>query len=549
MNDATLYTLEYFLSQKPLPLEPHHHSQPNSRNQTPVNPASTLRKIALNNCGINGREAARLIRALGQHTSAHLHISGNPLEDGIDDLCRAISQTPGPVGLHMDMVEFRHETNFVALIKALMVNKKIAFLSMAGTAPTPLAEAPCPAEVCEALEAFLAKNKSVRYLDLSGYSGKLDEGQLGQGAARSLRGLASNSTLTHLRIRNQNLHDDVGTLGSVIRQNSKLRMVDCQDNSWNLTSVQFLAKSLKLNKTIVEFPFEQTEYDRVWQRVVTDVRRLSGISKSAMARQHEQETVLRGALQKQVQDLKGTIERNRLAVELNSPFAIGFEESSETCGETGWPSLELKMPNNNQSRPPAHLSATNEQLLQATPAPSRLLDLDLDSDLMTTPVDPPGGRDKQKEMRVHKVPSVVPMTVRSDAVGPDADLIAAPYHVGRDEALLETPPETSGLENDDDDAAGGWASPTTSDVLAGGGPRTPRTPPPPMKLGLLGDDGGEGEGGKGIGSPSPGRCSGVNGTSSSPRVVPVFDMGPYFAGRDFVGSRYRIGGLEAHMEE
>ncbi|KUI59824.1 NACHT, LRR and PYD domains-containing protein 12 [Cytospora mali] len=535
VNDATLYALESFLSQKPLPLEPHDQSQPDSRKQTPANPASRLRKIALNNCGINGREAARLVRTLGHHTSAHLHISGNPLEDGIDDLCRAISMTPGPVGLHMDMVEFRDETNFVALMKALMANKNISFLSMAGTAPTPSANAPCPPEVCEALEEFFANNKSVRYLDLSGYSGKLDEGQLGKGSARSLRGLASNDTLTHLRIRNQDLHEDVGTLGEVIRQNSKLRMVDCRDNNWNLTSVQFLAKSLKLNKTIIEFPFEQTEYDRVWKRVVTDVRR-QNISKTAMATQREQENVLRDALQKQVQALKDTVQRNRLALELNSPFAIGFDDSPDTCGETGWPSLELKMPNNNQSSLPPNLSATNQKLLQVTPSPSRLLDLDLDSDLMTTPVDAQV-RDKQKEMRVHKVPSVVPMTVRSDAVEADADL-TAPYHVGRDEAMLETPPSASSLNDDD----AGWASPTTSGILDS--PMTPRTPP--SGLGL---PDGSGVMEKESRTPSPPRYSGMNVSRDSPQMVPVFDMGTYFSGQNFVGSRYRIGGLEAHMEE
>lgn len=518
-------------------MEPQNHTHLGSSNQAPGNTASTLRKVALNNCGINGREAARLIRALGHHKSVHLHISGNPLEDGIDDLCRAISTTPGPVGLHMDMVEFRDETNFVALMKALMANWNISFLSMAGTAPTPSADAPCATEVCEALEEFFANNRSVRYLDLSGYSGKLDEGQLGKGFARSLRGLGANHTLTHLRIRNQDLHDDVGTLGSVIRQNAKLRMVDCQDNNWNLTSVQFLAKSLKLNKTIVEFPFEQSEHDRVWKHVVTDLRRQSGVSKTAMATQREQESVLREALQKQVQELRDTVQRNRLALELNSPFEIGFEESAETCGETGWPSLELKMPNNNQSSLPPNLSATNQKLLQVTPSPARLLDLDLDSDLMTTPVDPPG-RDKQKEMRVHKVASAVPTTVRSDAVEADADL-TAPYHVGRDEALLETPPGASSLNDED----AGWVSPAASDILVS--PSTPRTPPPPA----LELPDGSGAFGKEVGVASPPRYAGVNSSGQSPQVVPVFDMGPYIAGQNFVGSRYRNGGLEAHMEE
>lgn len=535
MNDATLHALEAFLAQKPLPCEPQQYNRADTRNRSPVNPACTIRKIALNNCSINGREAARLIRALGKHTNAHLHISGNPLEDGIEDLCRAISSTPGPAGLHMDMVEFRDEASFVALMKALSVNRNISFLSLAGTAPIPPADAPCGDEVCEALEGFFAKNSSVRFLDLSGYSGKLDEGQLGKGFARALRGLASNSTLTHLRIRNQNLHDDVGTLGSVIRLNSTLRMVDCQDNSWNLTSIQFLAKSLKLNRSVVEFPFEQREYDRVWRRVATDVRRQSGISKAAMATQNGQEAALRSALDKQVQELKDTVQRNRLALELGSPFVIDHEESSQAGGGRGWPSLELKIPSTNQSRAlPPHLTAANQQLLQpvataATPSPSRLLDLDLDADLMYTPVDPQQHQ-VRRAMHLHTVPA----TVRYDAVEVDVD-VAAPYHVGSDEGILETPP--GGLSPNEGSA--GAASPEI--------PVSPRTPPPQaMTVSVSQDQGKDPKT-----SPPPGG-SGLAISGASPRaVVPGFDMGPYFGGsQNFVGSRFKVvGGLEAHMEE
>lgn len=547
--------MEAFLAQKPLPCEPQQYDRSDSRNRSPVDPACTIRKIALNNCSINGREAARLIRALGKHTNAHLHISGNPLEDGIEDLCRAISSTPGPAGLHMDMIEFREEASFVALMRALSVNSNISFVSLAGTAPIPPADAPCGAEVCEALEGFFARNTSVRFLDLSGYSGKLDEGQLGKGFARALRGLSSNSTLTHLRIRNQNLHDDVGTLGSVIRQNSTLRMVDCQDNSWNLTSIQFLAKSLKLNRSVVEFPFEQREYDRVWRRVAADVRRQTGVGKAAMAMQTEQENALRRALGKQVQELKDTVARNRLALELGSPFVIDHDESSRTGGGTGWPSLELKIPSSSQSRPlPPHLTAANQLLLQqqdTAPGPARLLDFDLDADLMSSPVDQQQQLQQLQDgarratMRLHTVPA----TVRCDAVEIDVEDVAAPYHVGSDEGILETPPgglspnggggETGGV--------GGDASPEM--------PVSPRTPPPSspammMMVSSLPDRSSKEPGTTASAPSSPGGY-GLNISAGSPRAaVPGFDIGPYFGAQNFVGSRFKVvGGLEAHMEE
>lgn len=515
-----------------------------------------MRRLALNNCGINGREAARLIRALGSHTSTHLHISGNSLEDGIEDFCRAISLTPGPVGLHMDMMELRHEANFVALMKALTCNRKISFLSLAGTAPIPSADGPCGPEVCDALRQFFEENRSVKYLDLSGYSGRLDEGQLGQGFAQSLRGLISNHTLTHLRIRNQNLHDDVGTLGSVIRQNSTLRAVDCQDNNWNLTSVQFLTKSLKLNRSIVQFPFSQKEFERVWSRVTSDLRRQSVVSRAGVAAQ--QESALRTALQRQILELRETIQRNsdaleRLALSVDSEW----DNLAESDEESGWPALSTLEESSASAddsgrtgkkirRPqsiiyPTSVARQQRQSLQVQPStssPVRILDLDLDSDLIITPVDPPVAEITRK---VHNISLPISMTIHSDAV--DAIEIKNPYHVGRDSdaLLLETPP---GALTPNEDEVGG-ISPTTSEA-----PASPATPPLTAPVELLNHQNIQRDGRQDPEIPydtsSMGSVSG-----SSPRTASGFDMGPYFngIGRGSAASRFRIGELEAHEEE
>lgn len=487
---------------------------------------ANLRRLALNNCGINGREAARLIRSLGRHANVHLHISGNPLEDGIEDFFRAIAMTPGPAGLHMNMLEFRHEAKFVALMKALASNRKISALGLAGTAPTASADGPCRSEVCDALRHFFEKNQSVKYLDLSGYSGRLDEGQLGQGFAQSLRGLASNHTLTHLRIRNQNLHDDVGTLGSVIRQNATLRIVDCQDNNWNLTSVQFLTKSLKLNQSIVHFPFSPKEYERVWARIMCDLRRQSVAGKPAVAAQ--QEAALRTALQRQIQELRETVQQNCDALEPGTLSAVWeqdylaesdeesvtAEESHETMApndESGKFSKKIRRPLS-MNYPKAAARQQKRQSLQV---------LDPDSDLVTTPVDPPVA---EITRRVHEIFLPLSMTIHSDAV--DAVDIKDPYHVGQDpEAmlLLETPP---GAASPNDDDFGGGNSPTTPEA-----PVSPTTPPPSLnqeedlrKKDQTGSIGG-----------------------SSPRTTSGFDLvGPYSRS---AASRFRIGGLEAHEEE
>ncbi|PSR93932.1 hypothetical protein BD289DRAFT_166797 [Coniella lustricola] len=588
INDATLSALEQYLSEKSLPSGSLVPGSPSSVST----PHSTFRKLALNNCGINGREAARLVRALAEHPKAHLHLNGNPLEDGIEDLCRALSLTSGPTGLHIDMVEFRHEASFVALMKALTLNKRIDFLSMAGTAPTPPADEACGPEVCEALEAFFEGNTSVKHLDLSGYSGKLDEGQLAKGFARSLRGLASNQTLTHLRICNQNLHDDVGILGSVIRQNNTLRMIDCQDNSWNLTSIQFLVKSLKLNSSIIDFPFSNTEYKRVWKRVIADVPRQHGTKKVIAGIQHEQEVVLRSAMLKQVQDLKEAVERNRATLEGGVPFAVDFEDSTAAGGKSGWPSLQLKMPTSNNSgtsrynshrrlskQPPPLAPGQQPRRcftnLQPMPSPARMLDFELDSDLMVSPLEPSMPFDLPVTRKVHEVPefAVSGSGMRSDAS--EEESMVNPYHVGHDAnalLMLGTPPGTLSPERDNDN--GGGASPTDSEMPmtppeseagfdSGGGGRGSRDGSRPSHYNGVDydDDDNDDEGSDDEKTPDAGllmrrrMASGSTADASASdsglgSSVVSFDMGPYFSGgREFVINRFRVGGLEAHEEE
>lgn len=260
MNDATILDLEQYLL--------HASSQHESDNCS----TWTLRRLALNNCGITGRQAARLFDAIGEDRDLELSLNGNPLEEGIDFLAHSIHHNRGPRELHMDMLEFRDEANYCTLIKALTATRYLTFVSLVGTGPTPPAGEPLQRETCEALERFFAYNTSIRYLNYSGYKGKLDEGQMAPGFGQSLRGLADNDTLTHLWIRNQNLQDDIGTLGRVLRKNKSLQMLDCQNNGFNMTTLQFLIESVKQNYTLTQCPFTMEESEEIWTRIRDKMR-------------------------------------------------------------------------------------------------------------------------------------------------------------------------------------------------------------------------------------------------------------------------------------
>lgn len=260
MNDATIIDLETYLlhgSMEPL---------------LGTSSTWTLRRLALNNCGITGKQAAKLFNAIGEDRDLDLSLNGNPLEEGVDYLANSIRHNRGPRELRMDMVEFIDEANYCILIKALTATRHLTLLSLVGTGPTPPAGEALQSETCEALEKFFAYNDSIRHLDYSGYKGKLDEGQMAPGFGHSLRGLAENDTLTHLWVRNQNLHDDIGTLGTVLRKNKTLQLLDCQNNGFNMTTLQFLTESVKENYTLTHCTFSTEEREKIWTGIRNKIR-------------------------------------------------------------------------------------------------------------------------------------------------------------------------------------------------------------------------------------------------------------------------------------
>ncbi|KAL2270400.1 hypothetical protein VTJ83DRAFT_2584 [Remersonia thermophila] len=265
LDGASFHDLECFLQCRSWQLK---HGQP-----------TRFHKLVLNNCGVTGTLAARLFDAIDVNCGLTVSLSGNPLEQGIDSLAAAIRSHKGPAALYLDMVEFRHESNYLTLLQSLASTTQLRLLSLVGTAPAPSPSGRCSAELVSTLRSFLAENTSIRHLDLSGFSSKLDDVQLPRGWGRALAGLAENATLTHLRVRNQNLHGDVGMLGRALAQNGTLVAVDCRDNNLNLTSLRFLVDSLAEaggRSSIVQFPLAcRKEREAILANVLRSLKRAS----------------------------------------------------------------------------------------------------------------------------------------------------------------------------------------------------------------------------------------------------------------------------------
>ncbi|VBB86783.1 Putative protein of unknown function [Podospora comata] len=406
INDETLMDLQRFLMARSWKLD---HGQ-----------FSAFRRLVLKQCGITGFKAAALFEAVGKDHGLHIGLSNNPIENGIGELAAVIRENKGPAGLDMEMVEFQDEDNYLALIHALTETKYLTVLNMAGTAPAPSPTGVCSSEMVSALHDLFARNTSIRCLDLSGFSGRLDDGQLTKGFGRSLSGLEHNKTMTHLRIRNQNLHDDAGTLGQSLKRNNTLMVLDCQDNNLNLNSFGFLVDSMKINRTIIDFPFTPKERADIWKNVLKGLRpgprppqaktglhlgkdkkhkdKKDDKDKQPALQPDVQETALWTILEKQFRQLDEHIERNRELLEASSGQVFDFESPASTpidagqagggfnagpAGASEWPTLldlEFDMGtfdlNDSTTPPPAVAGPVGEAvahdgtiLLQSSPDP------------------------------------------------------------------------------------------------------------------------------------------------------------------------------------
>lgn len=192
-----------------------------------------------------------------------LHLNANRLDDGIDDLCGAVACGFGPWTLFLQMVEFALETNYIKLLRALTVNKTIECLSLAGMTMADAASS----TACQAIADFLTKNNTVRFLDISGYDSKLDEGRLGRGFSGALSGIKSNTRIEHLRVRSQMLNANVGYLAEAVSANKTLHTLDCEGNDFNLSNIRHLIKHLEDNSTIRQFSaFTDQELSRTIQK-------------------------------------------------------------------------------------------------------------------------------------------------------------------------------------------------------------------------------------------------------------------------------------------
>ncbi|KAI1637204.1 hypothetical protein F4809DRAFT_605928 [Biscogniauxia mediterranea] len=217
-----------------------------------------LRRLGLSNCGLTGEMATGILCRLGSGRDIHLFLNENPLEVASTDWIDLIHGNEAPRRMHLDMIQFQNEVNFNRLLKALSHNQTIEFLSMVGTGP----QARAGSKTAGLLSQLFESNKTLKSLDISGYSGKLEDGHLGWGISDALSGLERNTSLRQLCVRNHDMGaaDDVTRLCHVLAANKGLAMFDCRNNNFDRHQFAKLVHALTFNHQLISFP--TTDVDR-----------------------------------------------------------------------------------------------------------------------------------------------------------------------------------------------------------------------------------------------------------------------------------------------
>ncbi|KAI1335734.1 RNI-like protein [Xylariaceae sp. FL0016] len=217
----------------------------------------SLRRLALNHCGLSGDGATGILCRIGKGRDMHLHLNENPLESGSTDWIDLIHGDETPKMLHLDMIQFQHESNFNRLLSALSHNKTIEYLSLVGTSPPTRAGS----KTSQLLSKFLETNDTLKYLDLSGFSGKLEDGHLGWGLSGALGGLRENTSLRQLRVQNHDIGaaQDITELSRVLASNKGLVMFDCRNNNFDHHQFGKLVHALSFNQQLISFPISDSD--------------------------------------------------------------------------------------------------------------------------------------------------------------------------------------------------------------------------------------------------------------------------------------------------
>lgn len=245
--------------------------------------SDTLRSLRLEQCRLTGSDVASLLRAMNRAPDPrelHLFVTENRLEQHHEKFVHCLSRSITPSHLTVQMLEYSSEHYFGELMEGLAKNKSLRYLD--------ISKASLPKDASdgtsEALRRMFAKNHTLEVLDLSGEEAHLEVANFGIGLNHALTGLKNNNTLKALRIERQKLGlQGASTLASVLEENRGLQEIHCEHNDINLQAFTVLVNSVKGNKSLLYMPFMDGDKQSSLQKVDREIDSLRETSSSLSA--------------------------------------------------------------------------------------------------------------------------------------------------------------------------------------------------------------------------------------------------------------------------
>ncbi|CAK1365602.1 unnamed protein product [Cercospora beticola] len=217
--------------------------------------SASLHELYLDNTYLTGGDVATLLHSMSWENAAprdmHLDISQCVVSKGLEKVTQAISNSLTPSHLSMRSIEYKEESQFRKILKALTVNKSIRCLDISQTGlPGDASD-----DTCAAIAKLLAKNETIIELDISGDDSRLATSKFGPGINEALKGLKDNTSLQVFKVEKQKLGiRGASTLAEVLRLNRTLLELHCDNNEIPLHGLTDLVNALTDNTVLVFLP-------------------------------------------------------------------------------------------------------------------------------------------------------------------------------------------------------------------------------------------------------------------------------------------------------
>lgn len=212
--------------------------------------ACSLVQFSIQSCLVNGRDIASMLTAIGRcrstpHPDLTVYIGDNPIcQSGFSEFLTSLTNIGSNLKrISMPRIEFTTDSMLCSFFLVLADSRcKLTHLDLSLLL---IPDADASGEACDLLGEVIAHNTTIRSLNLTGETSKLQVARIGHGIGRALARLSENNTLRELFIEGNEISvDGAMVLAKALTTNRSLRRLHLDDNDINLQGFTALVNSI-----------------------------------------------------------------------------------------------------------------------------------------------------------------------------------------------------------------------------------------------------------------------------------------------------------------